>query len=193
MIGFVFVIFTMIFASGPTDVITLDNGSKKEIIPWWKIISYLLFSFSLGLMISPAIFTVNQQNKIIFPICIGVTNGIFGIMSIFAWTRKNMDGLELHGPLITCVSGLIILGIIEIILACLGFDKTVCILSFVTTIVSIIVFSGLIFVDTLKAIDSYNKSELNAIRCAVEIVLDLVNILMDILNILMAFFRNSDD
>ena len=193
LIGFGLTIFTMIFASASTDTITLENGSKKEIIPWWKIISYLLFSFSLGLMISPAIFTVNKQNQIIFPICICVTNAIFGVMSIFTWTRKNMDGIELYGPLMSCVSGLIVLGIIEIILACLGFDKIVCLLSLGTSLISIIVFSGLIFVDTLKAIESYNKSELNAIRCAVEIVLDLVNILLDLLRILSYFFANSDD
>jgi FtsH-binding integral membrane protein len=193
MVGFVFAIFTMIFASGPTDTITLDNGTKKEIIPCMKIISYLLFSFSLGLMISPVIFIVNQQNKIIFPICIGITNAIFGIMSLYAWTRKNMDGIELYGSLMICVSGLIILGIIELILALIGFDKTVCILSFGTSIISIIVFSGLIFVDTLKAINSYNKSELNAIKCSVEIVLDLVNILLDLIQILSCLFSNSDD
>ena len=183
----------MIFASAPTDNITLENGSKKEIIPWWKFISYLLFSFSIGLMISPAIFVVGQQNKIIFPICILITNSIFGIMSVFTWTRKNMDGLQLVGPLMTCVSGLIIIGVVGIILACLGFDKIVCLLTFTTSIISIIVFSGLIYVDTLKAIDSYNKSELNAIRCAIEIVLDLVNILLDLFRIISYIFANSDD
>lgn len=193
LIGFILTIITMIISSAQTETLTLENGSKKEIIPWWKIMSYLLFSFSLGLMISPAIFVVNKENKIIFPICILVTNAIFGIMSIFAWTRKNMDGLKLYGPLMSCVSGLIVIGIIEIILACLGFDKTVCILSFGTSIISVIVFSGLIFVDTLKAIESYNKSELNAIRCAVEIVLDLVNILLDLIRILSYFFANSDN
>lgn len=192
-IGFVLTIIGMIFSSAPTDTITLEDGRKKEIIPWWKNVSYLLFSFSLGLMISPVIFVVNNQNKIIFPICIVVTNIIFGIISIFAWTRKNMDGLELYGPLMTCVSGLIIIGLMEIVLACLGFDKFVCLLSFGTSIISVIIFSGLIYVDTLKAIESYNKSELNAIKCAIEIVLDLVNILLDLIRILLYIFANSDN
>ena len=193
LIGFGLTICTMMFISIHTDIITLDNGDKKEIIPLWKIISYLLFSFSIGLMISPAIFVVGQQNKIIFPICICVTNAIFGIMSLYTWTRKNMDGLELYGPLISCVSGLIVIGLIEIILACLDFDKTVCILSFGTSVISTIVFSGLIFVDTLKAIESYNKSELNAIRCAIEIVLDLVNILLHLLRIILSIIGDSDN
>jgi FtsH-binding integral membrane protein len=190
--GSVVCILAMIGSISPS-VITLNGQAKVETISWWKIFSFLLFSVSLGLMISPAIYVVNNANKIIFPLAILMTNFIFLSMQIFTWTRKNMDGLELYGPLMSAVSGLIVLGIIEIILSCLDFDQTVLWLSFDTSVISIIVFSSLIFVDTLKAIESYNKSELNAIRCAVEIVLDLVNILMDILNILMAFFRNSDD
>jgi FtsH-binding integral membrane protein len=190
--GFVVCLLAMIGSISPSNV-SLNGRAKVEIISWWKIVSFLLFSASLGLIMSPAIYVVNNANKIIFPLSILITNFIFLSVQIFTWTRKNMDGLELYGPLMSTVSGLIMIGIIEIVLFCLGFDKMACLLSFGTSIISIIVFSGLIFVDTLKAIESYNKSELNAIRCAVEIVLDLVNILMDLLNILMAIFGDSDD
>lgn len=84
---------------------------------------------------------------------------------------------------ISCVGGLIIIGIIKLILALVGFEKIVCLISFGVNIISLIVFTGLIYVDTLKAIDSYNKSELNAIKCAIELVLDLVNILLDIMDL----------
>lgn len=193
LIGFGLTILTIFISIIPSDVIILEDGNKKEIIPWWKIISYELFSFSIGLMISPVIFIINQQNIIIFPICIIITNFIFCTMSIFTWTRKDMDGLKLYVPLITCISGLIILGFIEIILACLGFDKIVCILSFGTSIISIIVFSGLIYVDTLKAIESYNESGLNTIKCSIEIVLDLVNILLDLIRIISCLLENLDN
>lgn len=190
--GFVVCLLAMIGAISPS-VVSLNGQAKVETISWWKIVSFLLFSGSLGLIMSPAIYVVNDANKIIFPLAILITNLIFASMQIFTWTRKNMDGLQLYGPLMSAVSGLIFLGIIEIVLFLMGFDKTACLLSFGTSIISIVVFSALIFVDTLKAIESYNKSELNAIRCAVEIVLDLVNILMDLLNIFMAILGDSDD
>jgi FtsH-binding integral membrane protein len=190
--GFAICLLSMIGTICPSTVQTNGNA-KIEITPWWKIVCFLFFASSLGLIMSPAIFVANNINKIIFPLAIGITNFVFFVMQIFTWTRKNMDGLEWHGPLISAVSGLIVIGFVEIILACLGFDKMSCLLSFGSSIVSVVVFSGLIFVDTLKAIDSYNKSELNAIRCAVEIVLDLVNILMDLLNILITLMGESDD
>ena len=175
-------------------VINTTNSTyqKKEIIPTWKILSFLAFSYFLGFMTSPVFYIVNQYNSLIFPISILITIFVFCSMQIYTYTRKDMSGLSCYGPLMICVSGLIILGIIEIILSAVGFDKTACLLTFGTSIISIIVFCGLIFVDTLKAIDSYNKSELNTIRCAVEIVLDLANILINIMQILINLMPRND-
>lgn len=92
----------------------------------------------------------------------------------------------------SCVGGLILIGIVELILALAGFDKIVCLISFSVNIVSLIVFTSLLYADTLKAIDSYNKSELNAIKCAIELVLDLVNILLNIMELILRLISDDD-
>jgi FtsH-binding integral membrane protein len=94
-----------------------------------------------------------------------------------------MDGLLLYAPLMSAVCGLIMIGIVEIILALMGFNKLVCLISFGSSVVSITVYSGLIYVDTLKAIEQYNNDQLNSIKCAVDIVLDLANLLVNIMRI----------
>ena len=182
-IGFVLTILSIISSVAHVDVIQ-KNGFKIDVIPFWKKSAFIGFSYSLGLLMSPAVYSVNVFNPIIWPMAILITNLIFATMQIFTYTRKNMDGLQFYGPLMSCVSGLIFLGFIEIILACLGFDQIACLLIFVTGIISTCVFSGLIYVDTLKAIESYNESEPNTIRCAIKLVLDMANILMKIMNIL---------
>lgn len=191
-IGFVLTIIGMITSVAPPDIIQ-EDGNPIDVIPFWKKSAFIGFSYSIGLLISPAVYTVNGFNPIIWPMAIVMTNLIFATMQIFTYTRKNMDGLQFYGPLMSCVSGLIFLGIIEIILACLGFDKIACLLTFGTSIISICVFSGLIYVDTLKAIESYNKLELNTLKCALELVLDMVNILLDIMNILIQILGQSDE
>ena len=196
-VGFCMSIFTMILCSSPNYnpklSLSLETEIKRENVPTWKIVSYLLFSYSLGLILSPAVFIVNNYNHIIFPLSILITNSIFMIIQFVVWMQKDISGIKFYTPLISCVSGLIMIGIIEIVLGCLGFDKTVLLLSFGTSIISIIIFTGLIFVDTLKAIESYNKSELNSIRCSIEIVLDLANILINMMDCLMTVLASSDD
>ena len=191
-IGFVLTILSIISSVAHVDVIQ-KNGFKIDVIPFWKKSAFIGFSYSLGLLMSPAVYSVNVFNPIIWPMAILITNLIFATMQIFTYTRKNMDGLQFYGPLMSCVSGLIFLGIIEIILGCLGFDQMACLLTFGTSLISICVFSGLIYVDTLKAIESYNKLELNTLKCAIELVLDMVNILLDIINIFLEIFGQSDD
>ena len=63
---------------------------------------------------------------------------------------------------------------------------------FGVNIISIIVFTGLIYVDILKPIDSYNKTELNAIKCAAELILDLVNILLNVMDFILKLMPSDD-
>lgn len=183
--GFGFsVLFSLLTISISSSVITDENKNHKEVIPPLKILMFSFFSFSLGMLISPCIYTINQTNQIIFPLSICITTFIFGFIQYYTSIQKNLDDIKYYVPLMSCVSGLILIGIIEIILALLGYDTFVCLISFVITFVSIIVFTGLIYVDTLRAIDSYNKIELDAIGCAINLILDLINILLDIIKIL---------
>ena len=106
--------------------------------------------------------------------------------------QKDLDGLKYYGILMSCVGGLIIIGIVELILLLADFDKMVCIISFGVNITSLIVFTCLIYVDTLKAIDSYNKSELNAIKCAIELILVLTYILLRIMELTLKLIFYND-
>jgi len=192
IIGFIFTILTSIISTNPSEIIVEINEVKREIITNLKICNYLLFCFSLGMIISPSVYMINNTNSVIFPVSIGITTGIFILVQIITLRQKDLDGLKYYGPLMSCVGGLIMIGIVELILGLTGFDKIVCLISFGVNIISIIVFTGLIYVDTLKAIDSYDKSELNAIYCAIGLVLDLVNILLNIMNLILKLISYND-
>lgn len=192
ILGFIFTILTSIISTKPSEIIVETNGAKREIISNFQICNYFLFCFFLGMMISPSIYMVNNANPVIFPVSIGITTGIFILVQIITLRQKDLEGLKYYGLLMSCVGGLILIGIVELILALAGFDKIVCLISFGVNIISLIVFTGLIYVDTLKAIDSYNKSELNAIKCAIELVLDLVNILLNIMELILRLISDDD-
>lgn len=192
ILGFVFTIFTSIISLKPSEIVVETNGDKREIISNFQVCYYFLFCFSLGMMISPSVYIVNNSNPIIFLVSIGITTGIFILVQIITLIQKDLEGLKYYVPLMSCVGGLIMISIVELILALAGFDKIVRLISFGINIISVIVFTGLIYVDTLKAINSYNKSELNAIKCAIELVLDLVTILLNIMDLLLKLISSDD-
>ena len=75
------------------------DGNKKEIISLWKILMFILFSFSIGLMISPSIYLVNHTNPVIFPVSIGISSFIFGFVQFLTFMQKDLDGLKYYVPL----------------------------------------------------------------------------------------------
>ena len=148
ILGFVFTIFTLIISLKPSEIVVETNGNKREIISNFQVCNYFLFYFSLGIMISPSVYIVNNSNPVIFPVLIGITTVIFILVQIITLRQKDLENLKYYGLLISCVGGLIMIGVIELILALTGFDKIACLISFGVNIISIIVFTGLIYVDT---------------------------------------------
>lgn len=183
LFGFICSICCIVVSTFIPSIIIQDSyGENIEQIPISKKILYGLLCFGLGMLLAPAIFQSNKTNVIIVPMAIVVTSGMFISLQIVTFLQKDMSVIEYYAPLMSCVSGLILIGIIEIILNCTGYSAQACLLSFGASIISLIVFGALIVVDTMRAIVGYRENNIDTIGCAVSLLLDMINIFVNLLN-----------
>ena len=59
-------------------------------------------------------------------------------------------------------------------------------------IVSTLIFTGLIAIDTQKAIEDYDNKQLDSVKIATELLLDAVNLLIDFVKISIEIIKNKD-
>lgn len=175
-VGFIIGLFSILGTRAPSKIITLSNGDKKELIQNWKIYAFGIFTFGSGMMLSIIVYFINLKNSIIFPISIVANCIIFTLVQIIVMRQKTLDDIKYFPLLTSCASSLIIIGTIQFILVLINFNIIYQLILFTINIVSSVIYTGLIYVNTFKAIESYEKSELNSIKYAVEVIFDLFNL-----------------
>lgn len=88
--------------------------------------------------------------------------------------------------------GLIVSGLVQLGALGLGYNSFASHLDLITTLVSTVVFTGSIAVDTRKAIEDYSNRSLDSVKVAVELLLDATNLLIDIIKILIKLNEKKD-
>lgn len=178
-------------ASLETQTISKEGGYYEVENPnkefWYKV-----FSISNGITIAPLIAVGMSTSPTIIPLALGATLGTFGTATWVALKQTNTNMVAYQAPLLSCVGGLIVSGLIQLGSLSLGYNNFASNLDMITTGASTLIFTGLIAVDTQKAIEDYSKRTLDSVKVAVELLLDATNLFIDIVKILIKLNEKKD-
>jgi len=163
---------------------SITNRDMTEEIPEEKKKYYTMFSVSNGITLTPIVFLSFLVNPSIFPIALTSTVLTFGGATYFALRKSNLDSIKMQGPLMGGVCGLIGTNLLVLGAGYCGFIKFADTLDLIATFASVGIFTGLIVVDTHKAIESFNNRTLDTIKSSTELVLDMTNLLVDFIKLL---------
>jgi FtsH-binding integral membrane protein len=164
-----------------------ENKNKNNKNNWYKA-----FSVSNGITIGPLCAMAFGISPSIVPIAAASTLGVFGAASAYALSHPDVKLTKYQAPLIGCVGGLIASGLIQITGSLLGYTDFAHSLNLLSTGVSTLIFTGLIAVDTQKAIEDYDNKQLDSVKIATELLLDAVNLFIDFVKILIELTKNKD-
>ena len=163
---------------------SITNSDMTEDIPEEKKKYYTMFSISNGITLTPIVFLSFVINPSIFPIALTSTIATFGGATYFALKQSNLDSIKMEAPLMGGVCGLIGTNLVVLGAGYCGFIKFADTLDLIATFASVGIFTGLIVVDTQKAIQSFNNRTLDTIKSSTEMVLDMTNLLVDFIKLL---------
>ncbi len=192
-IGNVLFGFYSIYKMGSIDVLTIqkEDGLYEEVNKrknnWYKA-----FSISNGVTIAPLCAIAFGISPSIVPIAAASTVGVFGAASAYALSQPDVKLTKYQAPLIGCVGGLIASGLVQIGGALLGYTEFAHSLDLLTTGASTLIFTGLIAVDTQKAIEDYDNKQLDSVKTATELLLDATNLFIDLVKILIEIMKKRD-
>jgi FtsH-binding integral membrane protein len=134
----------------------------------------LLFSFVMGVMVSPTIYVFGRQQPGLIAQAAVLTIGAFGILTLFAFASRR--DFSAWGSFL--IVGLWVL--IGTMLLNMFFQNTVVDLWLAS--IAVLLFSGLLVFDTWRLRNFYGPDEY--VGAAVQIYLDLLNIFMAVLRVL---------
>jgi FtsH-binding integral membrane protein len=134
----------------------------------------LLFSFVMGVMVSPTIYVFGRQQPGLIAQAAVLTIGAFGILTLFAFASRR--DFSAWGSFL--IVGLWVL--IGTMLLNMFFQNTVIDLWLAS--IAVLLFSGLLVFDTWRLRNFYGPDEY--VGAAVQIYLDLLNIFMAVLRVL---------
>jgi FtsH-binding integral membrane protein len=134
----------------------------------------LLFSFVMGVMISPTIYVFGRQQPGLIAQAAVLTIGAFGILTLYAFASRR--DFSAWGSFL--IVGLWVL--IGTMLLNMFFQNTVVDLWLAS--IAVLLFSGLLVFDTWRLRNFYGPDEY--VGAAVQIYLDLLNIFMAVLRVL---------
>jgi FtsH-binding integral membrane protein len=134
----------------------------------------LLFSFVMGVMISPTIYVFGRQQPGLIAQAAVLTIGAFGILTLYAFASRR--DFSAWGSFL--IVGLWVL--IGTMLLNMFFHNTAVDLWLAS--VAVLLFSGLLVFDTWRLRNFYGPDEY--VGAAVQIYLDLLNIFMSVLRVL---------
>lgn len=164
-----------------------ENKNKNNKNNWYKA-----FSVSNGITIGPLCAMAFGISPTIVPIAAASTLGVFGAATAYALSHPDVKLTKYQAPLIGCVGGLIASGLIQITGSLLGYTDFAHSLNLLSTGVSTLIFTGLIAVDTQKAIEDYDNKQLDSVKIATELLLDAVNLFIDFVKILIELTKNKE-
>jgi FtsH-binding integral membrane protein len=152
------------------------NEKKKK---WFWI-----FSISNGIMISPIISYGLAISPLVIPSALISTAGIYAGASYWALKQTNFDALRLERPLMGCLFGIIGASIVQLGAGLTGYHELFNVIDMGVTAASLIVFTGLVEVDTQRAIENYHNRTLDTIESSLQLALDATNIFIDMIKMI---------
>ena len=153
---------------------------------------YKAFSVSNGITISPLCAMAFEISPLILPIVAASTVGVFGTGSAYAVSQPDVKLIKYRVPLIGCVGGLIGSSLIQIIGGLLAHPEFTYSFDLITTGASTLIFTGLIVVDTQKAIEDYDNKQLDSVKTATELLFNSINLFIDQVKILIEIKKKED-
>jgi FtsH-binding integral membrane protein len=170
---------------------SITNSDMTEEIPAEKKMYYKIFSVSNGITITPIVLTSYAIDPMIFPIALTSTIATFGGATYYALKQTNLNAITWQAPLMGCVVGLIGTNLMTLIASYCGFTNFANTLDLGATVVSTVVFTGLIVADTQLAISNYKEKALDTIKTSTELLLNATNLFIDIIKLLIKLKKDQ--